>query len=1006
MMWRDSLVVIATILLIGLKFSDAHLAVMSVDLGSEYIKIALVKPGVPMEIITNEDSARKTAAIVCMRNGERLFGNPAENCATKFPSNAFWYITQIVGKKFDDPAVAQYQKRFPYYKLVKDEDRGTIIFQIDEETQYTPEELLAMILEKAKQYAETFADQTIKDVVITVPSFFNQAERRAVLMAGELSGLNVLQLMGDNAAVALNYGVFRRKQFNNSMTYIMFYDMGATSTTATIVGYQVVKMKEGTRMVENPQLVIKGVGFDKELGGLEISMRLRDHFAKYFNEHKKTKTDLYTNYRAMAKLLKEAKRVKKVLSANVEHIAQIEGLLDDEDFKMKVTRQELEDMCADMFKRVTTPIQDALKASEITMAEISDVILMGGGSRIPAVQSRLMEFLGGVELGKSLNTDEAAAMGAVYQAAYLGKGFKVLTFGVKEANMYPIVVEFEKHRNEDSTDPPKIIKRTLFSRMNAYPLKKVMTFNKHYKDFNFNVTYGDLDFLPEEEAKVFRELQSQISEIGLRGLEEIYSKHSDAKEAKGIKAHFKMDESGILTLDLVESVFEKEDKVVEEESTWSKLGGTLTGLFGNTEGKDVDVPLEGSDKGESQTGEEPKTGDETIQGDKTDQPETEKANTGTEGQKEEELPAEDEKQNTDEENEGKKEEKKEEKEEEKKTEDGETKEGKADEKKEDKKEEEGEKKPKIIIVKENITVETSITDTKPLSKDSLKASKKKLADLTAKDKEKKLLEKAKNELESFVYETMDKLSQEIYEKCSTEEEREKYSTLLSEASDWLYEQEEDAPKETFIDKLKSLKKETKQMEKRVKELKERPEALAALNGMLNQSSFFLDSIKNLSSVEIEDKVFTDVEIEILEKLINETEEWKESMVKEQSAIPDYEKPKLVVEDIAFKMQALDREVKYLINKAKTFRPKPKTKPAKNKTETNNTKTETSDKGNDSDSAKEEVKIETDDSGSSQETEIPAPPTGDTEQTTDQQEETTQKPTEEPKERNTHNPEDL
>lgn len=1014
-MWRASLVAIATVLFVGLKFADAHLAVMSIDLGSEYMKIAIVKPGVPMEIITNEDSARKTASIVCMRNGERLFGNPSENCATKFPSNAFWYLTQIIGKKYDDPAVAQYKRRFPYYNLVKDENRGTVLFKIDEETQYTPEELLAMILEKARQYAETFAEQPISDAVITVPSYMNQAERRAMLLAAQLSGLNVLQLMGDNAAVALNYGVFRRKQFNSSMTYIMFYDMGATSTTATIVGYQVVKMKEGTRMVENPQLVIKGVGFDRELGGLEISMRLRDHLAKHFNEHKKTKMDLYSNHRAMAKLLKEAKRVKKVLSANVEHNAQVEGLLDDEDFRMMVTRQELEGMCADMFQRVTKPIQDALQASEITLAELSDVILMGGGTRIPAVQTKLQEFLGGVELGKSINTDEAAALGAVYQAAYMGKGFKVLTFGVKEANVFPIVVEFEKQRSPESTDPPKVIRRTLFGRMNPYPQKKVMTFNKHFDDFNFNVTYGDLDFLPEVEAKVFRELQGQINEIGLRGVKDAYDKHTDASEAKGIKAHFRMDESGILSLDLVETIFEKEEKVVEEESTWSKLGGTLSGLFGKKEeakdGEGAELPQEDTDKTKPEEGEKPKAGEET--GDKTGEPDqsgTDQSKTDTEGKKEEEeVGSEEDKP------EGGEEQNKEQTE--KPAEEGEKKEEKQEDNKEEKKEEEGEKKPKIVIVKENITVETSITDTKPPSKEDLKASRKKLADLTAKDKEKKLLEKAKNELESFVYETLDRLSQEVYEKCSTEEEREKYSKLLSEASDWLYEQEEDTPKEPFIDKLKSLKKEVRQLEKRVKEHNERPEALAALNSMLNHSSFFLLSIKNLSTIEIDDKIFTDVEIETLEKLINETEEWKTTMIQEQSALPDYEKPKLVVEDIALKMQALDREVKYLINKAKTFKPKTKPKTAKNKTDSNATEEDSNDKKETSDT-EDQVKVETDtdslpdtssppDTSSLPDTEIPVPPDTEEQQPQDNgAEETTPKPTEEPKERKTHSPEDL
>ncbi|KAL4229247.1 Hypoxia up-regulated protein 1 [Mactra antiquata] len=1034
-MLRNCLVAIATIVLGLLHYSNAHLAVMSVDLGSEYMKIAIVKPGVPMEIITNDDSSRKTASIVCLRNGERLYGNPAENCATKFPSQAYWYLTQIVGKLFDDSAVKKFQERFPYYNLIKDEKRGTVIFQIDEETQYTPEELLAMILEKARHYAETFADQPIKDSVITVPSYFNQAERRAVLLAAELSGMNVLQLMGDNAAVALNYGVFRRKQFNTSMTYIMFYDMGATSTTATIVGYQVVKMKEGTRMVENPQLVIKGVGFDTELGGLEISMRLRDHFAKYFTEHKKTKSDVYSNQRSMAKLLKEAKRVKKVLSANVDHTAAVEGLLDDEDFKMKVTRQELEEMCEDMFERVTKPIEDALKASEITLGEISDVILMGGGTRIPIVKTKLKEYLGGLDLGKSINTDEAAALGAVYQAAYLGKGFKVLSFGVKEANVYPIVVEFEKQRAEDSTDPPKIIKRTLFGRMNPYPQKKVMTFNKHFKDFNFNVSYGELEFLPKDVADTLIKLQGQIHEVGLRGVAEAYDKHTDAQEAKGIKAHFKMDESGILSLDLVETVFEKEDTVEKEESTWSKLGGTLSGLFGSSDDEKTGETQEGDNteqteagkttenqSSESQTGEDksvdPGQADGNQSEDKSSK--TEEA-TGNDDDKSEQATDDDD--NNKKDNNDDSTDKKEETVTDKTT--GKKSDDKKDDKTEEKKEDDGEKKPKIVIIKENITIESSITDIKPPTNESIKSSRKKLADLTAKDKEKKLLEKAKNELEAYIYETMDKLNQELYEKCSKEEERESLNLKLSEASDWLYEQEDDTPKQPFIDKLKSLKKEMKALEGRVSELKERPEALAALNSMLNHSSYFLASIKNLSSIEIDDKIFTDVEIETLEKLINETKEWKDSMVKEQSSLPDYEKPKLLLDDIGSKMQSLDREVKYLINKAKTFKPKSKPTSSKNKSKetTNDTVVEpnTNDTSKDSTVDKD---ADTEQTTDSPETEIPSPPSDDTTMDSndesndgkDEQEEVLtlddgsikeDKPTEEPEtERNTHNPEDL
>ncbi|KAK3802292.1 hypothetical protein RRG08_066130 [Elysia crispata] len=570
--FRIQLMAVAIVMLIYAV--NARVAVMSIDLGGEFMKIAIVKPGVPMEIVLNKESSRKTPTLVAFRDGERQFGNEAQSTAVKFPAKAFAYLPLIVGKQFDDPQVELFKERFPYYTMEKDEARGTVLFRTDDDSFYSVEELLAMILEKAKEYAQDFAEQDIKDAVITVPSFFNQAERRAVMTSAKMVGINVLQLMSDNAAVALNYGVFRRNNFNTTMQYYMFYDMGSTSTTATIVGYNVVKTKEGTRAESNPQVTIKGVGFDRTLGGLEISLRLRKSLAKAFNDQKKTSLKVEENARAMAKLLKEAERVKKVLSANVDHTAQVEGLLDEKDFRSPVTRAELEHLSEDLFDRITKPIEDALKVSEITLPEISEVILMGGGTRMPKVQEILVKFLGRSDLGKSINTDEAAAMGAVYQAAYLGKGFKVKKFGVREGNIYPINVEFEKQKSEESEEPARTIKRTLFGRMNPFPQRKVMTFNKHTKDFGFNVTYSGLDFLTEEDRRSFGNFI--ISKYNLQGVEDALTKNKDLAESKGIKAHFQMDGSGILFLDKVESVFEKNDTEEEKEkSTWSrpKSGG-------------------------------------------------------------------------------------------------------------------------------------------------------------------------------------------------------------------------------------------------------------------------------------------------------------------------------------------------------------------------------------------------------------------------------------------------
>lgn len=219
----------------------------------------------------------------------------------------------------------------------------------------------------------SFSGQQITECVIVVPGFFGQAERRALLTAASLANVKVLQLINDYTAVALNYGIFRRNEINETAQYYMFYDMGASKTTATVVSYQTVKDK-ATRET-NPVISILGVGYDRTLGGLEMQLRLRDYLAKEFNAMKKTPTDVFTSPRALAKLFKEAGRVKNVLSANANHYAQIEGLLDDKDFKFQVTRDVFEDLSADLFDRAAGPLHRALTAAGLTLDVINQVIL-------------------------------------------------------------------------------------------------------------------------------------------------------------------------------------------------------------------------------------------------------------------------------------------------------------------------------------------------------------------------------------------------------------------------------------------------------------------------------------------------------------------------------------------------------------------------------------------------------------------------------------------------------
>uniref|UniRef100_A0A8C1WB84 Hypoxia up-regulated protein 1 n=1 Tax=Cyprinus carpio TaxID=7962 RepID=A0A8C1WB84_CYPCA len=837
-------------------------AVMSVDLGSEWMKIAIVKPGVPMEIALNKESRRKTPVAVCLKENERLFGDSALGVAVKNPKVVYRFLQSILGKTADNPQVAQYQKHFPEHQLQRDEKRGTVFFKFSEDSQYTPEELLGMILNYSRGLAQDFAEQPIKDAVITVPAYFNQAERRAVLQAAHIAGLKVLQLINDNTAVALNYGVFRRKDINSTAQNIMFYDMGSGSTTATIVMYQTVKTKEsGTQ----PQLQIRGVGFDRTLGGFEMELRLRDHLAKLFNEQKKSKKDVRENLRAMAKLLKEAQRLKTVLSANAEHMAQIEGLMDDIDFKAKVTRSEFEALCEDLFDRVPGPVKEALAAAEMNMDEIDQVILVGGSTRVPKVQDVLLKAVGKEELSKNINADEAAAMGAVYQAAALSKAFKVKPFLVRDAAVFPIQVEFSREtEEEDGVQTVKHNKRILFQRMAPYPQRKVITFNRYTDDFVFYINYGDLSFLSEQDLKVFG--SQNLTTVKLSGVGSSFKKHSEA-ESKGIKAHFNMDESGVLILDRV------------------KLGNTISSLFGGGSSDPTANTLKCnlikliltfcfSVMVQDEEEVTPEAGKDQEQSEKQEESAQEKPET----------------------------------------EEGKEGEPQADEQK-DIKEDKAETQVRLFIVN-HISGEL-------------------LQDLTDRDLEKQEREKTLNSLEAFIFETQDKLYQDEYQAVVTEEEKEQITGKLSEASNWMDEEGYTAGTKELKEKLSELKKLCKAMFFRVEERKKWPDRLAALNSMLNHSTIFLKSARLIPE---SDQIFTEVELKTLERVINETMTWKNETVAEQDKLSPTEKPVLLSKDIEAKLSLLDREVNYLLNKAKFAKPKPKDKAKdKNTTTTENSK---------------------------------------------------------------------
>lgn len=405
--------------------------------------------------------------------------------------------------------------------------------------------------------------------------------------------------------------------------------------------------------------------------------------------------------------------------------------------------------------------------------------------------------------------------------------------------------------------------------MNPYPQKKVITFNKHTDDFSFNVNYAELDHIPSNELKNIGTLN--LTQVVLSGVSEALAKNSGENiEHKGIKAHFNLDDSGILNLINVEFVAEK--TVTEEDdkdSTLSKIGSTISKLFGS----DSEIPEKAEVKPEEQTQEAEKN--DTVKANETS---TDKQNAT---------------------------------------------------------ETETKPKPKIIVLKEPIKTEEQILNIEPLSSEEYKSSKAKITELNNIDRKRVERETALNNLEAFVVDAQMKVDMEEYAECGTPEQIEEIKKICSETSEWLYDDGYEAPTEMYEEKLSLLKEKTNPIWYKHWEHRERPDAVAAMRNLIKSAKEFLKTAKNYTKeVNSERDVFTDVEITVLEKKIEETESWLEKSIEEQNSLKKNEDIKLTVDSIREKMSNLDREVKYLLNKMKIWKPKkPAKKDSDNKTET-------------------------------------------------------------------------
>lgn len=463
------LAIVLSLLFLFVSTASAASAVLGIDLGTEYIKAALVKPGIPLEIVLTKDSKRKETAAVAfkpLRNKvstaesdafpERIYGGDAVALSARFPSDVYPNIKPLLGLKTGDDLISEYGATFPGLEIVEWAETGTVGFKSDsfvnEEEPWLVEELLAMELKNIKGNAEAMAGKgsAIQDAVITVPSFYTAAERRAIILAADLAGLRVLSLISDGLSVGLNYATSRTFPTVNEggkPEIHLVYDMGAGSTTATVLKFQGRTVKDVGKYNKTVQEVqVLGTSWDETLGGDALNRVILEDMINQITStgHMKKLEVLPKHIRAhgrtMAKLWKEAERVRQVLSANTEISTSLESLYDEDfNFKYKLSRADFEQLAAAYLERVQKPITEALEIAKLSLADLESVILHGGAVRTPFVQKQLEAFIKNPDkIRTNVNADEAAVFGAAFKAAAISPSFRVKEIRASDSAVYPV----------------------------------------------------------------------------------------------------------------------------------------------------------------------------------------------------------------------------------------------------------------------------------------------------------------------------------------------------------------------------------------------------------------------------------------------------------------------------------------------------------------------------------------------------------------------------------------